>query len=175
MHLAQTHMDLDEVSSPDNNNMSYWVFPHQEHELQYCLLPTRRGTLYCQDLFSCSAIIASHSCGPCHADCLAFSFLGGSIEALTCTVSLYSTCSFSLPVSARQHSPPPTGLPEHWLLEDKPFSPPLSLEFFISFLLPIFSIASLYLFHSARPSIKANSSPNSCALMSARGERGVLQ
>lgn len=41
-----------------------------------------RGTLCCQDISSCSAIRASHSCGPCHADCLAFSFLGGSTEAL---------------------------------------------------------------------------------------------
>lgn len=76
--------------------------------------------------FSSSAIVASHSCGLCHADCLAFSFLGGSIEALTRSVSLYSTCSFSLPLCARQHSPPPTGLPECRLLKDKP-SLPLSL------------------------------------------------
>lgn len=36
--------------------------------------------------------------------------------------------------SARQHSPPPTGLLEHHLLKDKP----LSLKFFISSLRPIF-------------------------------------
>lgn len=40
---------------------------------------------------------------------------------------------------------------------------------------PNFSIVSLNPFHSACPSIKANSSPNSWALMSVRGERGVLQ
>lgn len=60
---------------------------------EYCWLPVQRNSIYCQYLFSSTAFIASHSCGSCHADCLAFSFLGGSIEALTCSVSLYSTCS----------------------------------------------------------------------------------
>ncbi len=121
------------------------VFTHQEHGLQSCLLPAQRGTLCCQDLFSSSAIIASHSCSPCHADCLAFSFLGGSTEALTCSFSLRSTSSFSLPLCARQHSPLPTGLPERGLLKDKlsPLSPSLILHLSPS---PNFSIVSLYLF-----------------------------
>lgn len=51
-------------------------------------------------------------------------------------------------------------------------SPSLILHLFPP---PNFSIVSLYPFHSACPSIKASSSPNSRALMSVRGERGVLQ
>lgn len=110
--------------------MSYKYFPPiKEHEFIYYLLPT--GPLYCHDRFNSSAIIASHSCGSFHADCLAFSFLGGSIEALTGSVLLYSTCLFSLPLCARKRSPPSTGLPECWLLEDKPLS--LSLLNSLSF------------------------------------------
>lgn len=81
----------------------------------YYLLPT--GTLNHQlSHFSSSVSRASCSCGPSHADCLAFSFLGGSIEALTCSVSLYSTCLFSPPLCVQQCSPPSTGLPEYCLL-----------------------------------------------------------
>lgn len=51
-------------------------------------------------------------------------------------------------------------------------SPTLSLILYF-FPPPNFSIIALYRFHSACPSIKASSTPNSCALMSGRGERGV--
>lgn len=128
------------------------VFPPSRTWTAILFTANTESTLYCQYLFSSSAIIASHSCGPCHADCLAFSFLGGSIEALTCSVLLYSTCSFSLLLPARQHSPPPTSLPERQRRRsgrDKPFpcSPFNSLslsspQFFplllcISFTLPV--------------------------------------
>lgn len=62
-------------------------------------------------------MLSHHSCGPWHADCLAFSFLGGSVEALTHSVSLFSTCSLSLPPSARQRSPTLTTLPERGFLK----------------------------------------------------------
>lgn len=91
--------------------------PPQENELQSSLLSTGRGTVCCQCVFSSSAIIASHSCGPYHADCLAFSFLGGSVEALTRFVSLSLACSLSLPLSVltaltSSDRPPRTSAPE---------------------------------------------------------------
>lgn len=47
----------------------------------------------CWFLFRVAAFAAPRSCGPYHADCLAFTFLGGSTEALTSSVSLLSYSS----------------------------------------------------------------------------------
>lgn len=71
------------VFSPVDKHKFIYDCCHQVHRAVACV-------------FEGSAIIASHSCSSCHAGCLAFSFLGGSIEALTRSVSLYSCCLFSL-------------------------------------------------------------------------------
>lgn len=141
------------------------TLPHPPiRNMKCCLLPTHSCSVCCQRCFSGSAIMASHSCVSWHADCLAFSFLGGSVEALTRFVSPSLTCSISLLLSARQHSPPPTGLPEHGLLTDRPLPTPPSILHHFSFL-QIFSTAS------ARASITANSSPASCSHVSKRWKR----
>lgn len=147
-------------------------FPIDEHKFIYVCCHQVHRAVAC--IFEGSAIIASHSCSSCHAGCLAFSFLGGSIEALTCSVSLYSCCLFSLRREALTFfdRPPRMLTPGIQASFSLSLTPSLILYLFPS---PNFSIGSSYLFHSACPSVKAGFSPSSCAGMSVRGERGVSQ